>query len=118
MTIDEKIISWEKRGENMILEKVRYISSGGGNTNYTEVTWKQSGSIVEVTVRGLEPSGQIQITGLPIPQNESYVYAAMLTANLDAVAGYVQYSPTNHVFYAARTVASGKMYGTFTYITG
>lgn len=88
-----------------------------GTTNYTEVTWKQSGSIVEVTVRALEPTGQIQITGLPVPKNETYLYAAMLTAQLDSVSGYVQYNPTNHVFYAARTAASGKMYGTFTYIT-
>ena len=93
------------------------IVKDSGTTNITGITWVRSGDIVQVTVNGADISTQTEITGLPIPKNKVYVYAAMLNNQLSGVAGYVEYHTTLQKFLTARTASSGTMFGTFTYIT-
>ena len=86
------------------------------NTNNAAVTAYKRGSVVMVSVNGLNAS-EAYITGLPTPYNEMFTNASMLDGNLNGINGFFRYLPESDNFLIRRTSGSDSMYGTLTYLT-
>lgn len=106
----------------MICDKEPYISSGGGTTNITGITWTQRGNTVDVKavdLSSLDVNTNYSITSMPKPINANNVLYPVLGGNNSSViVGYIIYL-TNISSWRIRLTSSDSNYKfcCFTYLT-